>query len=189
MARYWWALVLRGVLAVVFVVAWAWLGLTLGALVLLFGAYAMVDGVFAVVAGVTSYGERRCWWAELLRGVAGIVVGLLTFAWPDLTALALLYFIAAWALVTGAFEIVAAVHLRRVIENEWLLALGGLASVVFGVLLVLFPGAGAVSLVWLIGSYAVVFGVLLVVLGFRLRGWRAATDPTAAPPPRSGGVR
>ena len=141
-------------------------------LVAIFGAYALVDGVFAVVAGIASHGENRRWWAELLVGIAGIVLGVLTCAWPGLTALALLYLIAAWGIVTGVFEIAAAIELRKVIENEWPLGLGGLASVLFGLLLIVFPGAGALGLLWLIGAYAVLFGIVLIALGFRLRGMR-----------------
>jgi uncharacterized membrane protein HdeD (DUF308 family) len=178
-ARNWWAFVLRGVVAILFgVMAWIWPGLTLTALVIIFGAYALVDGVFGVVAGIASYGESRRWWAELVMGVAGIIAGILTFLWPDVTALALLYLIAAWALVTGVLEIAAAIELRREIENEWLLAIGGLASIIFGLILIVRPGAGALGLLWLIGAYAVVFGALLIALGLRLRGMRGTSGGT-----------
>lgn len=169
-ARSWWTLVLRGVLAVVFgVVAWVAPGLTIGALILLFGAYALVDGAFALVAAFSPGGERRRW-PLVLEGILGIGAGIAAVVWPGLTALALLYVIAAWALITGLFEIMAAVELRREIDNEWLLGLAGLASIVFGLLLIVRPGAGALALTWLIGVYAVLFGVLLIALGFRLRG-------------------
>lgn len=176
-ARTWWTLVLRGVLAIVFgVIAWIWPGLTLGALVFLFGAYALIDGVFALVAAASG-GERRRM-PLLLEGVLGIVAGVIAVVWPGLTALALLYVIAAWAIVTGVLEIMAAVELRREIDNELLLGLAGLASIVFGVLLIIFPGSGALTVVWVIGAYAVLFGVLLIALGFRLRG--LADRPPAA---------
>lgn len=168
-ARAWWTLVLRGVLAVVFgIIAWIWPGLTVGALVLLFGAYALVDGVFALVAAFSNRAEGRRL-PLLLEGILGIGSGIAAVVWPGLTALALLYIIAAWALITGVFEILAAVELRREIENEWLLGLAGLASIVFGILLIVFPGSGALAVVWMIGTYAVLFGVLLIALGFRLR--------------------
>lgn len=150
--RHWWALALRGVLAILFgIMAIVWPGLTLATLILLFGAYALVDGVFAVVNGISSYGERKRWWVTVLEGIAGIVVGIVTFLWPDLTALTLLTIIGVWAIFTGVMEIVGAIQLRKVIEGEWLYILSGIASVIFGVLVILFPGAGALSLTWLIG--------------------------------------
>lgn len=146
LARNRWMVVLRGVLAVLFgLTAWVWPDLTATVLVALFGAYALVDGAFAVVAGIASYGDNEPWWAELLTGVAGIVLGLLVFVWPDISALALLYLNAAWAITTGVFEIAAAIRLRREIDGEWLLALAGIASVLFGALLILFPGSGAIA--------------------------------------------
>jgi uncharacterized membrane protein HdeD (DUF308 family) len=170
LARNWWALALRGLFAVLFgIVAFVLPGITLGALVLLYGAYALVDGIFAIAAAVAGRDEGLPWWAMLLEGVVGIAVGVMTFAWPGITALALLYLIAAWAFVTGALEIAAAIRLRKEIRGEWLLALSGVMSVLFGVILVVNPGAGALAVVWLIGAYAIAFGVVLLVLGFRLR--------------------
>jgi len=187
LARNWWALALRGLFAVLFgIAAFAWPGITLGALVLLYGAYAFVDGVFALAAALAGGTEGRPWWALLLEGLFGIAVGIMTIFWPGITALALLYLIAAWAVVTGVFEIVAAIRLRSEIRGEWLLALSGVLSVLFGLALVINPGAGALAMVWLIGAYAIVFGVLMIVLGFRLRSWsraasRIATDPSSGP--------
>ena len=131
-----------------------------------------MDGIFAIFAGIASRRYFERWWAVLLEGVAGVVIGLLTFFWPNITALALLYFIAAWALITGIFEIVAAIQLRRVITGEWMLILGGLLSIVFGVLLFVFPVAGAVSVIWVIGIYAVVFGISEIIFAFRLHSLR-----------------
>jgi uncharacterized membrane protein HdeD (DUF308 family) len=179
LARNWWALALRGALAVLFgVMAWIWPDLTVRVLVLLFGAYALVDGVFALYAAFTGAADRR--WALLFEAVVGIGAGIVTFVWPDLTALTLLYIIASWAVITGLFEIVAAVQLRREIEGEVFLALGGLLSILFGVLLFVFPGEGAVALAWLIGAYAVVFGVALIALGLRLRGLADRLPPGTA---------
>ena len=171
LSRNWWALALRGLAAVVFgILAFVWPAITLYVLVLMFGAYMLVDGVLAVVAAVRAAGRESRWWLLLIEGVLGILVGLVTFFQPGLTALALLYLIAAWAVVTGVIEIVGAVRLREEIEGEWALGLSGALSVLFGVLLVVLPApAGLLSLVWLIGAYAVAYGVLLVVLAFRVR--------------------
>lgn len=175
--RNWWALALRGVFAILFgLMAIVWPGLTLATLILLFGAYALVDGVFAVVHGVSSYGERERWWVTVLEGIAGIIIGIVTFLWPDLTALTLLTIIGVWAIFTGVMEIMGAIQLRQVIEGEWLYILSGIASVVFGALVILFPGAGALSLTWLIGAYALVFGVMFIILAFRLRGMKKEAE-------------
>jgi uncharacterized membrane protein HdeD (DUF308 family) len=163
--RHWWALALRGLFALLFgIAALFWPAITLIVLVWLFGAYALVDGVFGVVAGLSLAGQHRQWWLLLVEGIVGIVAGLGAFLWTGITALALLYLIAAWAIVTGVFEIVAAFE-----RSEWWLGLSGLLSVLFGLLLVLFPGAGALSVVWIIGFYSLVFGVLMLVHAFQAR--------------------
>src|SRR5947207_4963016 len=149
LAHNWWALGLRGLAAVIFgLLAYFWPGLVLPVLVIIFGAYALVDGVFAVIAAVSGSRGRGMRWLVLLEGIAGIAIGIISIIWPGITALALLYFIAAWAIITGIFEIMAAVELRREITNEWFLILSGALSVVFGVLLLLFPGEGALAVVW-----------------------------------------
>ena len=171
LARNWWALALRGLAAILFgIAALVVPHIALVVLIALFGAYALVDGIFAIVGAVRAAERHMRWWPLLVEGLAGIVIGVLTFVWPGLTALVLLYFIASWAIVTGVFEILAAVRLRREITGEWLLGLTGVLSVVFGLLLIIFPGAGALTVVWLIGVYALVFGVVLVGLALRLRG-------------------
>ncbi len=170
LGRHWWALALRGLAAVLFgLAAFLWSGITLAVLVILFGAYALVDGIFAVVAAVSTARQNEHWWALLIEGLAGIAVGVMTFFWPGITALALVYIIAAWALITGILEIVAAIRLREYIAGEWLLGLSGIVSVILGVLLMLHPGAGALAFVWLIGGYAIFFGILMIALAFRLR--------------------
>lgn len=165
----WWAMVLRGIAAIAFgVLAFVWPHITLLALVFLFGIYALVDGIFALAAGIRSHGEHTRWWLLLIEGILSIIAGVLAFAIPAVTALVLLILIAAWAIVTGIFEIGAAIQLRRQIYNEWLLVIAGIASIVFGGLLLIKPLAGALAVIWIIGAYAIVFGVLLVALGMRL---------------------
>lgn len=161
----WWMLALRGLFAVLFAVcAFIWPGLTLGVLVLLWGAFALVDGVLAIVVGA-----RTRWWSLVVVGLVGVAAGVFTLFQPGITALALLMVIAVWAILRGTFEIAAAIRLRRELTNEWMLILSGAASLLFGVLVLLFPGAGALSVVWLIGAYALVVGALLLGLAFRLR--------------------
>lgn len=165
----WWALLLRGIAAVAFgVLAFVWPGITLTALVFLWGAYALVDGVFSIAAGIKSHGESRRWWVLLVEGLLSVAAGVIAFVIPGITALVLLLLIAAWAIVTGAFEIVAAIQMRKYIRGEWLLIIAGIASVIFGVLLFINPAAGALAVIWLIGAYAIVFGILLIALSLRL---------------------
>lgn len=139
-------------------------------LLALFGAYALVDGIFTIISSLTRRMTNPNWWVVLLEGIAGIVIGILTFFMPGITAFALLYLIAAWAVITGVLEIIAAVQLRKEIDNEWLLGISGVLSIIFGLFAFFFPGAGALSIVLIIGAYAIVFGILMIVLGFRLRG-------------------
>jgi uncharacterized membrane protein HdeD (DUF308 family) len=170
LARNWWALALRGVAAVLFgILVFVWPGISLVVLVALFGAYTFVDGIFALAATARASAEGRPAWPLLVEGLAGIATGLVAVIWPGITTLVLLYVIAAWAVITGVFEILAAVRLRAEIDNEWLLGLGGLASVVFGAFLFVSPGAGILAVLWLIGGYAIFFGMVLVALAFRLR--------------------
>ena len=171
LAQNWWAIVLRGVCAVLFGIgAFVWPGITLAALVLLYGAYALVEGVLAVAAALAGRRPGTFPWGVLLAGLVAIVVGVLTILMPGVTALALLYLVAAWAVVRGVFEIVAAIQLRKEIENEWLLGLSGLLSIALGLFLWMAPGAGILALLWWVGATAIVFGVLTIVLGFRLKG-------------------
>jgi uncharacterized membrane protein HdeD (DUF308 family) len=174
MTQNWWAMALRGVVALLFGIAAFMLpGVMLWALVALFGAYALVDGIFALISAFRRdvrrevRGER--WWALLFEGVIGIAIGVLTFIWPKLTAMGLVYMIAFWAILTGALEVITAVRLRHAIRGEWLMALIGILSMGFGLLLAIFPLAGALSLMWLIGAYAIAIGVLMIALGFKLR--------------------
>jgi uncharacterized membrane protein HdeD (DUF308 family) len=171
LAQNWWAIVLRGVCAVLFGVgAFAWPGITLAVLILLYGAYALVEGVLAVAWALIGRQAGPFPWGVLLAGLAGVAVGVVTFLYPGITALALLYLIAAWAIVRGIFEIIAAIHLRKEIDNEWLLGLSGLLSVALGAVLMVAPGAGVMAVLWWIGGFSIVFGVLTIMLGFRLKG-------------------
>jgi uncharacterized membrane protein HdeD (DUF308 family) len=171
LSRNWWLVMLRGVLAILFgVLALFMPGAAWFALALLFGAYAFVDGLFALGTAVSGRVDEGPWWSLVLEGVIGLAVGVVTFIQPGITELALVYLIAFWAIATGIFEIGAALRIRQHIANEWLLALSGIISVAFGVILAAAPAYGAVAVVWLIGVYAIVFGVLMLVLGFQLLG-------------------
>lgn len=171
LARWWWTFIVRGVLALAFgVLAFGAPALGIVVLVGLFAAWALVDGVTGLVAGIRTRGIDRSWWLEVAEGLASILAGVVALVFPEYAATALVLIIAAWAIVTGVFEVWIAIRLRRVIEGEVWLGLAGLVSVLFGVILLVFPRAGALSLVWLIGSGAIVFGVFLVLLGWRLRG-------------------
>jgi uncharacterized membrane protein HdeD (DUF308 family) len=169
-AGNWKTIALQGVVAVLFgILALTWPGLTVGALVLLFGAYAIVDGAFALAAAITNAPEARDHRTMFaLWGVISVAAGLVAFVWPGITALALLYVIAAWALLTGAVRIALAVQLRRVIDHEWLMVLSGVLSIAFAALLVITPGAGALAITWLIGWFALLFGSMLFALAWRL---------------------
>ncbi|HEX5013854.1 MAG TPA: DUF308 domain-containing protein [Candidatus Limnocylindrales bacterium] len=183
MSRDWWIIALQGVAAVVFgVLALAWPGITLLALVFLFAAFAIVDGVLALIRGLRRGADGGPDWWRVVHGVAGIAAGVIAFALPGITAYALLLLIAAWAIVSGGIELMAAYQLRDVLRREWLLALDGLVSIFFGVVLILFPGAGALAVVWLIGAFAIVSGALLLVIAFRLRGRARGTGTSAAYP-------
>ena len=166
----WWAMALRGLLGVIVgLVAFVLPLPTVVALVWLFGAYAFLDGIFNLVAVWRRRATRRPWWSLALEGVLGVVTGIVSFVWPGITALALVYLIAVWAVMTGILEIVAAIRLRKAIEGEWLMGLSGALSIGLGVLFAIAPNAGVVTLVWLWGAYTISFGILLLWLGFRLR--------------------
>jgi uncharacterized membrane protein HdeD (DUF308 family) len=171
LSRNWWAVALRGVVAVIFgVLALSKPGITLEALVYTFGFFAIVDGTFSLVGGLSMIGSGAAWGGPVFGGIGGIGVGVLTFFWPGLTALGLLYLISFWAIFTGLMELTAAVQFRKEATHPVMLGIAGVLSVSFGLLLVIFPGAGALSVVWLIGVYAIAFGVTFIALGFRLRG-------------------
>ncbi len=175
LARNWWLFLLRGLAAIVFgVLSLAWPGISLLTLILFFGAYALVDGVFALAAAIVGRGNAEVRWWLVLVGLLGIGIGVATFLSPGLTALTLLYFIAGWVIATGVLQIVGAIELRKVIDDEWWLILDGGFSVLFGILLCIMPGAGAVALIWLIALFAIAFGILMVGFAFKVKKFKAA---------------
>jgi uncharacterized membrane protein HdeD (DUF308 family) len=180
LGRAWWLVLLRGIAAILFgILAIAWPGVTLVTLVLLWGAWALIDGVTALVAGWKARDGDKPMWQIVLVGLVGIAAGILTFVMPGVTAIALLIMIAVWAIVSGVLEIIAAFRLRKEISNEWMLILSGALSVVFGVLMIVSPGAGALAVLWIIGAFAIALGLMLVILAFRLKKHAGATPATA----------
>jgi len=166
----WWLIILRGVCAVLFgVLAFVWPGVTLVALVALFGGFALANGIFAVIHSIQLPSGTNGRGALAFQGVLSIAAGVVTFFYPNVTAVSLLYVIAAWAIITGIAEVVFAIKLRQVLPNEWLLILSGLLSVVFGILVIAQPSAGALSIIWIIGAYAISYGVSLLVAAYRLK--------------------
>jgi len=176
--RHWWVPVIRGIVAIVFgVIAFTHPVMAAATLVLFFGAWVLVDGVFRVAGAIGHRGSDPDWGFNLVIGILGIIIGFLTFHAPGITALALVIYIAAWALMIGATEIALAIKLRREIKGEWFLILMGLASIVFAALLLWNPLAGAAALIWIMAWYAVIFGVLAIIFGFRLRSLRTFAAP------------
>ena len=174
LADNWWLLLLRGVAAIAFgILAFFWPGLTLLTLTLLWGIYALADGLLALWAAIAAKGGDMAprWWLAL-AGIVSILAGLVTFLYPGMTALVLLMFIAAWAIIIGLLQIWGAIEWRKVLDDAWLLALNGVLSIAFGAILFAQPGAGAVALVWMIGWFALVFGCLNVALSFRLKKFK-----------------
>jgi uncharacterized membrane protein HdeD (DUF308 family) len=170
LARNWWLFVLRGVAALLFgILTLVWPDITVAALVILFGAYAIVEGLASLMSAARHRDDRAHRGLHVLEGLLALAAGILTFIWPDVTALGLILLIGIWAVMSGIAEIVAAIQLRRVIEGEWLLALAGVLSVLAGIVILVRPGAGALGIALVIGVYAVVFGVSLIGLGLRLR--------------------
>jgi uncharacterized membrane protein HdeD (DUF308 family) len=171
LARWWWTFILRGAIAIAFgVLAFVSPPATIAALVILFGAWALVDGVFHIAGAIQDRSMTRTFWLGVLEGVVSIIAGLLALAFPDVAALSLLLIISAWSIVTGVVEVIMAIRLREQITGELWLAIAGILSIVFGVLLFLFPTSGAITIVWIIGAYAIVFGIAMIALGWRLRG-------------------
>jgi len=167
--RSWWLLLLRGVAAVAFgVLTFVWPQISLLTLIMVYGIYAMADGILALIAAIRGGGVVPRWWLAL-GGVVSILTAVLVFAWPGLTALVLVYLIGFWSILRGVLEIIGAIRLRNEIANEWTLGVAGALSVIFGLILVIMPGAGAIGLLWLIATWAVLFGLLLIWVAFKVR--------------------
>lgn len=178
----WWALVLRGVMAILFaLITFAVPGITIAVLVTIFGFYALFDGIFAIVSTIKAVQGHRRWGAFLLEGLIGILFGLYAIIFPLGAAAAFVTFVAVWAIFTGILEIAAAVRLRREVKGEWILILLGILSILLGMILVAAPVSGAVFLVWVLASYGLIFGVLLIALGFRIRRLPHSAVFTSAP--------
>ena len=175
LSKHWWVLLLRGILALIFgLFTWFQPGITAATLVLLFGAFALSDGLFAVWQAFSGRALHDDWWVLLFEGLLGIGAGCLTFFVPEVTAFALLVFIAAWAIARGVLQVLVAIRIRKEIEGEWILILGGLASLIFGVILVTHPEAGALGLLWLIAFYAITIGIVLIALALRVKNLQQA---------------
>ena len=170
LARNWWIVLLRGIAAIVFgLAAFAWPGLTLAVLVIMFGAYILVDGICGTIDAIRCRNELDNWWSGLFDGILGIIAGGVMLFMPGVSAFVLLLFVAAWSIIGGGLRIFAAIQLRKQIEGEWILIVSGLLSIVFGVAIFALPHAGLVSIAWIIGFWALAFGVLFVLLSLRLR--------------------
>jgi uncharacterized membrane protein HdeD (DUF308 family) len=182
LAKCWWLLLLRGVAGIAFgILAFLWPGLTLLTLVILYGAFALVDGVLSLIAAFTGSAKPVPTWWLVVVGLLGIAAGIVTFAWPGITAIVLVLLIGAWALVHGIFEIIGAIQLRKEIDNEWWLILSGVLSVIFGLIVLFLPGAGALGLIWGIAAYSIAFGIMFIGLALKLRKHsHAAGLPAAA---------
>jgi len=180
LAKGWWLLLLRGIAAIVFgMLAFVWPGLTLVTLVLFYGAFALVDGVIALVAAFTGGAKPLPTWWLVVVGLLGIAAGIATFVMPGITAILLVLFMGVWALVHGIFEIIGAIQLRKEIDNEWMLILSGVVSVLFGIIVLIAPGAGALGLIWAIAAYSIVFGISFVALALRLKNHKHASTAAA----------
>jgi uncharacterized membrane protein HdeD (DUF308 family) len=173
LGKNWWVLLLRGICGIAFgLLAFAWPGITLLTLILLYGVFVGAEGFLEIIAAIRGGTVAPRWWLAI-AGIIALAASAVTFLAPGITTLVLLYIIAAWAVVHGIFEVIGAIQLRKLISNEWLLVFSGLLSVAFGLCVLIWPGAGALSLIWLIAAYAIVAGVLCVGLSFRLKKHQA----------------
>jgi uncharacterized membrane protein HdeD (DUF308 family) len=179
---FWGTVALRGGAAIILgIIAFALPGVTLAAIVLLFGVYALIDGALALMAAVRELRNHGRWGVMAVEGVIGIAAGVIALLWPAIGALALTLLVAAWALSTGVLQIIMAIRLRRVISGEWLLLIGGVLSAALAILVALFPGVGALAIIWWIGAYALAYGVIMLTLALRMRHLGAPTAVPAGP--------
>lgn len=176
-SRIWWSLVIRGVLAIVFgIVALIYTGQTLLSLVLVFGVFAVLSGIASLVAAVRAGEAHQRWGWLAVSGLLSIAAGVMTFVWPGITALAFVLLIAAWAIFTGVMEITFALALPETLAHPWLMGFSGLLSVLLGIVLAVWPRAGAVSLTWLVGIYAIAYGATLLYYAYRTRGVQSTVE-------------
>ncbi|TDG03490.1 HdeD family acid-resistance protein [Paraburkholderia guartelaensis] len=173
LSAHWGWLIARGIAAIIFgVLAFSLPGLTVLTLAIVWGAYAIVDGAFALIYGARGGGRRR--WTYVIIGLIGVIAGLVAFFWPGETAIVLVMIIGVWAFFTGIFEIVYAIQYRHAIAHPWAVGISGLLSATVGFFFAMFPGAGALSLIWVIAAYAVLYGLLMIIAALQLRRWRNA---------------
>ncbi len=169
-SRKWWALVLRGALAILLgVLAFLWPSHTLKALFMLVGLFLILDGFITSGLALSHRKGVTRWWIFLIEGIAGLLVGLFAFIWPQTVAVVVVTLLGIWALITGVLEILAGVRLRAMMEGEWLMISVGILSLAFGLLLILIPASAVVALLWLVAVYFILFGIVLVVLGLKVR--------------------
>jgi uncharacterized membrane protein HdeD (DUF308 family) len=176
-ARNWWVYVIRGAVALIFgMYAWFMPGLAMKILLTFFGIFVLIEGIFAIIGSIAGRKHSDVWWIVLLEGIAGLALGILTLTRPLYVATVIVIFVAIWAIWGGLFRIIAAVRLRREIESEWLLILGGIVSILFGLMLFKYTGAGIVAISWMIAFFATFFGVLLISFGFKVRKFQKEAE-------------
>lgn len=175
LAKHWWVFLIRGILAILFAIWAHWMpGVTLASLVLLIGAYFLVDGVFDLYGAFQQRKTNEHWWLLLIEGILGVLLGGLTLVAPGITAVALVIYFGAWMIASGVLRIAAAIHLRKVIEGEFWLILGGILGLITGLMLMFWPGQGALALLWVMAAYAFIFGIFMIVLSFRIKSFGKA---------------
>jgi uncharacterized membrane protein HdeD (DUF308 family) len=182
LAKNWWVLLLRGICAIfIGMLACGWPLLTLVVLVYLYGAFLLLDGITAIMLGLNSRTQQESWWAMVLLGILGVIAAIVAVSWPEITLALFAAIIAATAIVRGILEITAAIRLRKVIEGEWLLGLAGASSILFGILVLAWPGAALVTVAWIIGVTIIAIGIFCVALSFRLRSLGQRLDQASNP--------